>query len=293
MVVLFSDLKKSVFTFFLLLFVSFHTIAQTTNVVVGGGATVTCPAIPTATWTTPPAGITFSNWVRGSGVVCASANNALSGSGFNTLNAAASIAANDYYAVTITADATHTFILNNVFWSSVVSAGTCNFDVYYSNNGGPITQYGTTANGTGTLSNTFTGSVFVASGTSITVYLVPSATNASGTTVRWVNGSSFNITVSSTLTEYPIRVPRQTITNPCGGIFTDSGGSGGNYSDREKDTITFCAPAGQYLYFNFTTFNTQSNNDNLIAQNNQVTLNNNNNNNSNKKSNEYLFKRRN
>ncbi|MSU59941.1 MAG: hypothetical protein EXS35_17530 [Pedosphaera sp.] len=39
--------------------------AQATVVTVGGGASVTCPATPTATYTTPPTGVTFANWARG------------------------------------------------------------------------------------------------------------------------------------------------------------------------------------------------------------------------------------
>jgi hypothetical protein len=164
----FSVLKKFGVVFLtFLLFVSF-TKGQT--VVVSGGGTVICPAVPTAIWTTPPAGITFSNWVRGSGVTCVSAGGCIAGSGFNTANAAASYAANAYYSVTITADATHTFTLNQAIWATQVSGtgAVCNFDVYYINNGGALTAFGTT--GTSIATNTFTGSVAVAAGTSITVY---------------------------------------------------------------------------------------------------------------------------
>jgi gliding motility-associated-like protein len=49
-----------------------------------------------------------------------------------------------------------------------------------------------------------------------------------------------------------------TIGNGCGGIFYDSGGAGGNYQDNENDSVTFCAPAGQYISFTFTSFTTDN-----------------------------------
>jgi len=176
---------------------SLTALGQTT-VTVGGGASVTCPATPTATWTTPPTGVTFSNWSRGSGVSCASAANALSGSGFNTASTAASFSANKYYSVTITADATHTFDLSQVKWDTAVSSGGATFAVQYSNNGGAVTSFGSSA--TNTTSNTFNGSVSVAAGTSLVLYLIPSGTGAAGTTVRWVNGSTITVTASAAAT---------------------------------------------------------------------------------------------
>lgn len=186
MEIVFSDLKKSVLTFYFLLFVSFYTIAQT-NVVVGGGAGITCPAVPTATWTTPPPGISFSNWTRGSGVKCVSANNAISGSGFGGATAAASLAANAYYNISISSDATHTFTLQSLLWLTTVSNGPCNFSLYYSLNGGPITVFGATGNIT--TSNTFNGNVYVGTSSTIVLYLVPFGTNNNTRTVRFENGS--------------------------------------------------------------------------------------------------------
>jgi len=174
-----------------------------TVVTVGGGATVTCPAVPTATWTTPPSGVTFSNWSRGSGVACVSAANALSGSGFNATSAAAGKTANAYYSVTITADASHSFTLNSFVWITVLSGTTnsCNFTVQYSNNGGAVTDFGTagqTITSSGTqATKTFTGSVSVAPGTSIVIYAIPHNATASGTSVRWINNSTISVTASS------------------------------------------------------------------------------------------------
>ena len=48
-----------------------------------------------------------------------------------------------------------------------------------------------------------------------------------------------------------------TINNACGGNFYDSGGPAGNYGNGQLFTATFCAPPGQYLTFNFTSFNTE------------------------------------
>ena len=52
-----------------------------------------------------------------------------------------------------------------------------------------------------------------------------------------------------------------TISNACGGNFYDSGGpgpgAGGNYGNNQSFVVTFCAPAGQYISFNFTQFNTE------------------------------------
>ena len=47
-----------------------------------------------------------------------------------------------------------------------------------------------------------------------------------------------------------------TVTNACGGTFYDSGGLAGQYGNSQNFTATFCAPAGQYISFDFTSFNT-------------------------------------
>jgi hypothetical protein len=58
-----------------------------------------------------------------------------------------------------------------------------------------------------------------------------------------------------------------TVTNACGGNFYDSGGPGGQYADNQFFTATFCAPAGQYISFNFTSFNLENNFDFLDVYN--------------------------
>lgn len=205
--------KKAITLFNLFLFVCILPIISwgQTTVTIGGGATVTCPATPTATWTTPPTGVTFSNWSRGSGVTCGTSSTALSGSGFNTASAATSYSGNKYYTFTITADATHTFTLNSFVWNTAVSSGTANFTVQYINNGGTLTTLGTAAL-TSTSSNTFTAgsTITVAAGTSIVIYAIPAATGASGTTVRLVNGSTVSVTASSASTAPILTTPTAT-----------------------------------------------------------------------------------
>jgi len=187
----------------LLLLTSSLSFGQTT-VTIGGGASVTCPATPTATYTTPPTGVSFSNWSRGTGVTCGTATNALSGSGFNTATSAGGFTANAYYAITISAAATHNFTLNSVVWATQLSGTTnsCNFILKYSNNGGTVTDFAAaqsiTSSGTATnLTFNAASTVTVAAGTSLVLYFVPYGATASGTTVRLANGSTISVTATA------------------------------------------------------------------------------------------------
>jgi len=65
------------------------SLGWATVVTVGGGASVTCPAVPTATYTTPPTGVSFGNG-QGAAVLLAPVLPTDSGSGFNTADAATS-----------------------------------------------------------------------------------------------------------------------------------------------------------------------------------------------------------
>lgn len=57
------------------------------------------------------------------------------------------------------------------------------------------------------------------------------------------------------------------VTNTCAGIFYDSGGPSGNYTNNENRVHTFCSNggAGSCLQVVFTAFNTQSNRDTLTV----------------------------
>jgi trimeric autotransporter adhesin len=190
-----------VFSLLMVLMVGGSVVGQTT-VTIGGGATVTCPATPTATYSTPPTGVIFSNWSRGSGVICASVSGALTGTNFlaATASGAAGVTANKFYSISITTDATKTFTLSGITWATTVSGsgGTPSFAMMYSNNGGSVTQFGTT--GTSQSSNSFSGSVVVAANTTLVLYFVPLNVAAVGATVRLVNGSTITGTATSVTT---------------------------------------------------------------------------------------------
>lgn len=176
--------------FFISILLVNTTFAQT--VTIGGGASITCPATPTATFTPAVTGVTFSNWSRGSGVTCASANNGLNGAGFNTANVDASFAANKYYAITITST-THKFEISSIMWNVQVSntTGSPAFGIKYSVNGAPAANLGSA--GTSTTSNAYSGSVSVGYGENVVIYFIPTGLSASGTSCRVLNGSTITL----------------------------------------------------------------------------------------------------
>lgn len=189
------------FLFLFMLLTSIGVWGQTI-VTIGGGAIGSCPFTPTASYTTPPAGVTFSNWSRGSGVTCVSAAGALSGTNFfsATTTGALGVTANKYYSISITTDATHTYSLSEIKWITAVSGsgGSPSFAMMYSNDGGAVTQFGVSGNHQTT--NTFTGSVLVAANTSIALYFVPLNVEAKTGTVRLINGSTITGTATAATT---------------------------------------------------------------------------------------------
>lgn len=181
---------KILSTILMMIFVLTKSFSQTI-VTIGGGATISCPTVPLATWTTPPSGVTISNWSRGSGVTCQSASNGLAGSGFQSGTFNSNFSSNRFFSTTITTNSTTSITLTSVVWVTTLSSGTCTFTVGYINNSGTFTTFGTT-NQTSTSSNTFTGSVTISPNTSLTLYLIP-VTTSNSATVRWRNSSTLTL----------------------------------------------------------------------------------------------------
>jgi hypothetical protein len=192
---------KNLTTLIVILSTTILSYAQTV-VTVGGGASITCPAVPTATWTTPPSGVTISNWSRGSGVTCQSVNNGIGASGFQSGTFASNFSSNKFFTATITTNSTTSVRLTSLVWATTLSSGSSTFTVGYINNSGSFTTFGTT-NQTSSSSNTFNGNVTIAPNTSLILYLIP-VTTSNTATVRWRNSSTItlvapNISVSGSL----------------------------------------------------------------------------------------------
>ncbi|MFD0962749.1 CUB domain-containing protein [Pseudofulvibacter geojedonensis] len=59
--------------------------------------------------------------------------------------------------------------------------------------------------------------------------------------------------------QYNIATENGNTINTCTGVFVDSGGTAGNYSNNENYTVTFCSPIpGQTIQLDFTSFDTES-----------------------------------
>ena len=172
-----------------------------TTVTLGGLAGGTCPFTPTATWTTPPTGLTFSNITRGSGVTCGTVAGAITGTGF-TGTLANNITNSKWYTFSITSSSAVTFTLSQLNIISRVSTatGSPNISVQYSIGGStPATVIGSFTPTGLAVTYTFTPATPISVGASqvLNIYIIPNALNASTTTCRVENGSTFVVTASS------------------------------------------------------------------------------------------------
>lgn len=172
-----------------------------TTLTLSGLGTITCPATPSSTWTTPPTGITISAITRGSGVTCNTFTNGINGQGFNG-SLATNLSSDRWYTFNLANNSTSCFNLNSINVITRVSsaAGSPNVSVQYSLNGG------TTKNVIGSITPTTSDVTYsfnslginVPSSTTIIFYIVPNTLTTSGTTCRVSNGTSVNITSNPT-----------------------------------------------------------------------------------------------
>ena len=143
---------------FLMTFCGVHTYAQTT-VTSSGMTSVSCPAVPTVTWTTPPTGTTFSQLSRGSGVTCGTNGTGISGSGFADASTSVAFAANRFYYMSISTNGSTSFTLSSMTIGASVSTSAAGntIDVQYSIGIGPRISVGTiTPTSTATATYTLT-----------------------------------------------------------------------------------------------------------------------------------------
>ena len=225
-----------VFVAFALLITSLQGNAQTT-VSYTAMTTITCPATPVATISTPPTGLTFSQISRGSGVTCGTAGGSISGSGFNgTL--AANIAASKWYTFTITSNASTAFTLNSLSIVGRVSAVTSgnNVSVQYRIDGGALTAIGsyTPTTGAATYLVTPAAAIAVGAGKVLSIFIIPNGLNASTTTSRVENATSVNVTATAAAV-----APTVTTTATAAGTITNNAAVlAGNVTATGGDGIT-------------------------------------------------------
>lgn len=173
--------------------------AQTT-VTYSAMTSITCPATPVATISTPPTGLTFSQISRGSGVTCTTAGGSITGSGFNG-NLAANLSSDKFYTFSITSNSSVTFTLNSLNIVSRVSSasGSPNVSVQYSIGSGAKNVIGsfTPTSSAATYTITPSSAISVGANQVLNIYIVPNSLTASGTTCRVENNTSVNVTASA------------------------------------------------------------------------------------------------
>ncbi len=185
--------------------------------------TVTCPATPVSTISTPPTGLTFSQLSRGSGVTCGVAGGSISGSGFNgTL--AANITGSKWYTFSITSNSSVTFTLSSLSIVSRASNATgANVSVQYSIGGStPTTVIGSYTPTTAAATYTITPATPISVGASqvLNIYIIPNSLTATGTTCRVENATSATVKTTSTAPTYSVTYNANSATS--GSVPTDA-----------------------------------------------------------------------
>lgn len=90
------------------------------------------------------------------------------------------------------------------------------------------------------------------SGTQENIFMMVSPSTTYYLRVARLNTGSNNMTGSICITS-------PTVTTTCSGNFYDTGGSGGNYSNSQNYSVTYCpSSAGQCVTLNFTSFNVEN-----------------------------------
>ena len=229
-----SIIVKTLLAFTLLLSTA-DSIAQTT-VTYSAMTTIVCPSTPVATISTPPSGLIFSQFSRGTGVTCATAAGSISGSGFNGTSAT-NVSASKWYTFSITSDATTSFTLNSLSIVSRVSAatGSPNVSVQYSIGAGAKIAIGSYIPTTGAATYVITPAVAIAVGANqvLNVFIIPNTLTATTTTCRVENNTSANVTASAGATTATV-----TTTSPATAITTNSATLAGNVTTTGGSAIT-------------------------------------------------------
>ncbi|PWA05181.1 fibronectin type III domain-containing protein [Flavobacterium psychrotolerans] len=190
-----------------------------------------CPANSASTISAVPAGLTFSQILRGSGVTCTNTSTSINGSGFNN-TLANNITNSAWFTYSITSDASVTFTLSSLSIVSRVSSvtGAPTVSVQYSIGAGAKTLIGTYTPTTSAATYVITPGTAIAVGASqvLNVYIIPVGLTSAGTTCR------VEANTSATVTTTPAG---PTVSGaPTIGAATATGVSG-------QATVAFTAPA--------------------------------------------------